>query len=319
MKADNTNQSFCRSVKGELERAPAESGCCVIAELAAFIRTAGSFDISKENFSVEIRSETESVIRRAESLINRAFGGAEISVGSCGGGFFLKTDDVTSYRLLEDTGIIERGESGAQGLTYRAGDILTGECCLKAYIRGAFLGAGYAYIPDEEIQSRGYHLEFVFGSEAAASDLSNLLAEIEIFAKKVLRKSKFIVYLKNSEAISRLLTHIGAQVSALKVYSEIAVRSVRNTVTRRANCDSANIDKTVEAALKQMEAIDYLFDTGAIEELPEHLRQTALLRLANPEATVSELAALSGGMSRGGLAHRLAKIIKFYKSLKGDS
>jgi len=316
MSKDNLTQSFCRSVKAELERAPLDSGCCVIAELAALIRTAGNFDVSQKNFPVEIRSESESVIRRAESLISRSFGGADISADSLS----LKINSAFSLRLLEDIGIIERGEGCKPIITEHTSDyILTGECCLKAYVRGAFLGAGYAYIPNEEGRSRGYHLEFVFDSEVAAADLGHLLAQLEIFAKKVLRNSKFVVYLKNSEAISRLLTHIGAPVSALRVYSEIAARSVRNTATRRANCDSANIDKTVEAALKQMEAIDYLFDTGEIDELPEHLQQTALLRLANPEASVSELAALSGGMSRGGLAHRLAKIMRFYKSAKGDN
>jgi DNA-binding protein WhiA len=313
------NISFSRSCKNELIKSPCDSGCCAVSELAALIRTAGSIGISREGVYIELTAEGDYVAARTEKLVQAYFGGRTQSVtGRTAHGTELISTVIPAGQagqILEDCGITERNDVGGLEITEGINNyILMDSCCLAAYIRGAFLGAGYVYIPTQagDRYSHGYHAEFVFNSDRLASDFSHLLAQLEIFSKKVLRKSKFVVYLKNSVMISEMLARIGAQGSALKIYGEIASRSMRNSINRKANCDNANIDKVVEAASRQREAIGYLMNNGGLEQLSEKLREAAILRHENPDANMAELAAMLEGVGRSGLIHRLNKIIEIY-------
>ncbi len=182
--------------------------------------------------------------------------------------------------------------------------LLEDETCRQAFLRGAFLAGGSVTEP-----SSGYHLELVTDHGAVTREVEALLTEMEFRPGSSSRSGRYILYFKNSGAIEDLLTTLGAPVSAMTVMSEKITKSMTNTVNRRINCDEANSDKTVAAAEKQLEAIRRLRERGALEGLPEKLRDTAYLRLENPELSLSQLAEVCvPPVTKSCLSHRLRRI-----------
>ena len=155
--------------------------------------------------------------------------------------------------------------------------------------------------------SKGYHLEFVFGDIEEGRALCEVLAIYDVFAKMIVRRSVWVVYIKNSDCICNLLALVGASKSLLKLHDEIALRDLRNVSNRRANCDTANISKQVTAASTQIEIIERLQQEGKLELLDDRLRETARARIENPDATYEELAHLLK-ISKSGIVHRLKEI-----------
>ena len=200
--------------------------------------------------------------------------------------------------------------------------IIQSEEQLKEYIKGAFLACGTTNIvlssgAESTIKSTGYHLEFVFSSEQVASDFSSLLASKEIFTKQLKRKEFFVVYVQDFEQIIALLGLMGATKSFLDLQNENAIRQMRNDVNRQNNCSTANITKTVNASIEQLESIKILQETIGIENLDEPLKVACYLRLANPEESLDNLVKLSTDkISKSGLYHRFQKINKLAKELK---
>lgn len=166
-------------------------------------------------------------------------------------------------------------------------------------------------------EDSGYLIEFVLNEEMLSNAISVLLAEFDIFAKKVCRKSQFIVYINKFEIISDLLALLGAINAMLEINNENAIRSVRNNINRQNNCLEANMNKTINASLKQIEAINFISATIGLEGLDPSLQEICLLRLANKEESLDTLVKLMGGkISKSGLNHRLNKIIKISNELK---
>ena len=147
--------------------------------------------------------------------------------------------------------------------------------------------------------------------------MSSLLAEFDIISKLVERKNLFVLYIKEAEVIKDLLALLGAHESVLTLSNEMITREKRNMVNRQVNCINANISRTVEASLKQVDAINTIISTIGLEGLPEDLQEVACLRLANQEESLEELISLSNiKLTRSGLNHRLRKLIKIAESLK---
>ena len=170
--------------------------------------------------------------------------------------------------------------------------------------------------PNEKTYS-GYHLEWTNKNYDLLVTLSSLLNQYAIFPKLIERKSNYVLYLKEAQAISDVFALVGAYDAVLSLQNEMATREVRNAVNRQTNCVNANISKTVSANMKQLEAIDIIATTIGIENLPPQLEEACLLRLANTEESLSELVNLSGGtLSKSGLNHRFNKILKIAKELK---
>ena len=170
-----------------------------------------------------------------------------------------------------------------------------------------YLGRVFASYASGSI-SGGYHIEFALDSYEEASELSEILAMWEMLPKLIGRKGKFVVYLKSGECVCGLLLVMGANNSLMKLHNEIAMRDLKNNANRRANCDAANIEKQVVAAAQQVEHIKRMRDSGALYELPYKLRETAVARLENPDASYEELAQILG-ITKSGVVNRLRRLI----------
>lgn len=181
---------------------------------------------------------------------------------------------------------------------------------LKAIIRGSFLGSGSVSNPESK-----YHLEIILSTEENAETVIKILSEFTIPAKKLERKNGYGVYIKDSEEISKLLALIGANSSVLKFEEIRVLRDMKNNINRKVNCETANLNKTVNAAVRQIEAIKALQKTKEFEKLPENLKEIAKVRLENPDASLQELGQmLKEPIGKSGVNHRLNKIIEFAKN-----
>lgn len=181
---------------------------------------------------------------------------------------------------------------------------------LKAIIRGAFLGGGSVNNPESK-----YHLEIILSTEINADKVISILLEFTITAKKLERKNGYGVYIKDGEEISKLLALIGANSGVLKFEEIRVLRDMKNNINRKVNCETANLNKTVNAAVKQIEAIKTLQKTKEFDKLPESLKEVARVRLENPDASLQELGQmLSEPIGKSGVNHRLNKIIETAKN-----
>ena len=184
--------------------------------------------------------------------------------------------------------------------------------CACAYLRGAFLACGTVTDPEHD-----YHLEFSVPHYNLSRDLTALLRELDFPAKTAGRSGSYIVYLKESERIEDCLTFLGATRASLELMGVKMVKSIRNDTNRRINCESANIDKTVQAAGTQMDALRRIEEQCGLTALPEELQAVARLRLDNPDMSLRDLGeAMDPPLSRSGVNHRLQRIIKFAEGLK---
>ena len=185
--------------------------------------------------------------------------------------------------------------------------VLENECCQQAFVRGAFLSGGSVTDPDKR-----YHLEIVTPHLKVSDETYSLLLELGFSPKQTQRSGSSILYFKQSDMIVDFLTVIGAPVNAMKIIEAKMEKEIRNGVNRRVNCDTANVAKTVDAALQQITVIEQLQASGMLETLPEKLQEAARLRMENPEASLSELAALaSPPISKPAMNHRLHKLLEY--------
>ena len=190
--------------------------------------------------------------------------------------------------------------------------VLEEESERTAFVRGAFLAGGSATAPD-----KGFHLELATPHRSVSRETRSLLLELGLEARESERGGNALLYFKRADAIADFLTVIGATGASLAVQTAKIEKDMRNTITRRVNCDSANADKVVAAAQEQLEAIRRLVRSYGLEALPETLRDTALLRIANPEASLSDLALLSTPpVTKSCLSHRLKKIVQLAAAIE---
>lgn len=185
--------------------------------------------------------------------------------------------------------------------------VLEDDCCPAAFLRGAFLACGTANDPNKE-----YRLEFNLPHQTLANGLYTLLSGTTAFESKPAlspRKGGYVVYLKDGEQIENFLTYIGATAAAMELMQVRMYKEVKNNINRKANFETANMDKTYSASARQIAAIAALSDAGSLEQLPEPLRELARLRLEHPDMTLKELSARLG-VSRSGVNHRLNRLLE---------
>ena len=169
----------------------------------------------------------------------------------------------------------------------------------KAYIRGAFLGGGSISNPEKT-----YHLEFVTHDLDYAQELSALINSFGLTSKVIQRKNSFIIYLKEGEQIVDLLNIIGAHNSLLELENIRIMKEMRNNVNRLVNCETANLSKTVNAAVRQVESIKLIQKEIGLNRLPQNLREIAELRLNHPDESLKELGEmLNPPIGKSGLNH----------------
>ena len=291
-------QSFAYKVKSELCRQPVSRQCCARAEAYGVLLFCNTFTAAE----VRIITENPEFAARLPRLFQRAF---SLKFDSLPDG----TRDKLIFRITQRHKLARivdlLGYDPSLVLHVNFG-LLEDDCCRTAFVRGAFLAGGSVTDPEKR-----YHLELATTHLRVSRELDTLLLELGYAPKETTRKANYITYFKQSEAIEDLLTAIGAPVSAMELMNAKAEKLLRNGVNRRVNCEAANVDKTVDAALEQRRAIQILRDRGALETLSPKLREAAQLREAHPELSLAQLAALcEPPVTKSSLSHRLRKLIQ---------
>lgn len=313
--------SFSGNVKEELSKNWNTARHCQIAELAALISICGSIVVdSQDRSSVKIHSENLSVARKSFTLIEKTFNiEADISIRrniakqSVSYVVIVKRHE-DALRILQATKLIDEYKAGFEELQVVSPLVVQQTCCKRAFIRGAFLAAGSMSDPN-----KSYHFEIVCASEQLAWQIQEIICSFSMDAKIVRRKRSYVVYLKEGSQIVDILNIMEAHVSLMELENVRILKEMRNTVNRKVNCETANINKTVSAAVKQAEDITYLRDTIGLEKLSEGLEEVALARLAHPDATLKELGMmLSPPVGKSGVNHRLRKLSEMAEKVRQD-
>lgn len=313
--------SFSGNVKEELSRTMSQARHCQIAELAALLSMCGSIAIDSRNqYCLKIHTENQAVARKVFTLIEKTFNiDADISIRKN----MTKKSVVyavvvrrhgDALRILQAAKLIDEPEKALEEIHIVNPIVVQQTCCRRAFIRGAFLAAGSMSDP-----SKSYHFEIVCGAEAMAIQIQKLICGFAMDAKIVPRKKSYIVYLKEGSQIVDILNVMEAHVSLMELENVRILKEMRNTVNRKVNCETANINKTVSAAVRQMENITYLRDTIGFEKLPEGLEEVALARLSHPDASLKELGGiLSPPVGKSGVNHRLRKLEELAEKVKQE-
>ena len=298
--------SFSFDTKNELCRLPVQKLCCARAEAYGILLYCNTFSSSE----VRIITENPNFAARLPKLFQRAFNVQfdRLPEPEAAGKMVFQ---ITDSRKLDHI-INLLGYDPRQNLVLHINfGLLEEECCRASFLRGAFFAGGSLTDP-----LKRYHLELNTSHLQASRELEVLLRECGYPPKGLSRNGSFITYFKQSDQIEDFLTLIGAPVAAMHLMSAKLEKDLRNSVNRRLNCDSANLDKAVEAAQEQLEAIRRLRSADLLDKLPYKLKKTAALRLEYPELSLSELAAaFDPPVTKSCLNHRLRKIQELAKTL----
>ncbi len=304
--------SFSGKVKEELSRQAPAARHCQLAELAAITEFLGSRRrIKQGRAQVEIHTENLSAARKCFTLLKKTF---NIRIGVS-----VKRNTYNKERPEEHA---ESGPGGKRhgsylviaydGLEALNHVLIQSLCCKRAFIRGAFLAAGSVSDPE-----KSYHFEIVCETEEKARRLQEMIGDFGVSAKITLRKKSFVLYVKEGSQIVDLLNVMEAH-AALMDYENVRIlKEMRNSVNRQVNCETANLGKTISAAVKQIEDIRYIQRNLGFAKLPENLAEMAELRLEQPEATLKELGEmLHPPVGKSGVNHRLRKLSVLAEELR---
>jgi len=318
--------SFSGDIKEELSRQKPGARHCRLAEIAAILSMCGGVAVSaRDEFCLKIQTENLSVARKYFTLLKKTFNiRVELSIRQNMGKrksrvytvVVLKHEDAVrilqAVKLLQDNREsyldIEDGQYLPDSL------IVQQTCCKRAFLRGSFLAAGSVSNPE-----KFYHLEFACTTQAKAEQIQAMLKAFHLDAKIILRKKYYVVYLKEGDQIVDALNVMEAHSSLMELENIRILKDMRNTVNRKVNCETANINKTVSAAVKQIEDIKYIRDTKGFDDFSEALAQMAEVRLANPEASLKELGMMMRPqVGKSGVNHRLRKLSEIAGELRND-
>ncbi|WP_164215930.1 DNA-binding protein WhiA [Virgibacillus sp. YIM 98842] len=299
--------SFASVIKKELTSIEADA-CCKQAELAALIRMNGVISVSRNKYVLDVQTENAAIARRIYTLIKSLYGlPMELLVRKK---MKLKKNNVYIVRMKKDVDTFLSGLDILKKPFTLKRDIsekyLRKDCCKRAYLRGAFLAGGSINNPE----TSSYHLEIYNSYEEHNDALCDLLNDFDLRARKLERKKGYIVYMKEAEKITAFLSIIGAHNAVFKFEDVRIVRDMRNSVNRIVNCETANLNKTIGAAFRQIQNIQLIDDTIGLDQLPEKLREIAVLRVQYQDVSLKELGELvtNGKISKSGVNHRLKKI-----------
>lgn len=312
--------SFASETKNELARITPEKKCCMIAEIAGFMRFAGSIGLAGGGkFRISMTTPNNAVVRHYKSLIGSYFNvDTDIEVGIGGGPGRGKQYTITidpdnrSELILREAGILmvrEGMNSISDGID---SSLVRTKCDRKAYLRGAFLASGTVSSPD-----KAYHLEINTSSAAIARDLRRLINTFEDITPKIVeRKKGYGVYLKARDQIADMLAIMGSSGQYFRFQDVMMKKDLMNQAHRAENLDNANIDKSIRAAQEQVEWIRKIEEKRGLACLSAKLREVAELRLEHPDAGLEELGSmLRPPLSKSGVNNRLRRLGEIAKGL----
>lgn len=292
--------SFSASVKTELCRDELRRGCCALAELHGVLLYANTFSADCIRIVTENRDFGERLVRLLRKALSLRFDVLP-DVQTGGKLIYLLTDPEKIHQVFEQCGF-----SAQTSVSLHVNlALLENDCCKRAFLRGAFLAGGSVTDPEKR-----YHLELSTTHLKVIRETDTLMQEMGLAPKQTERKGSGVLYYKQSDSIEDFLTCIGAPVSAMAVMQAKIEKDWRNEANRKTNCDTANVTKAVDAAQQQLAALRRLEERGVLDTLSEKLRETALLRQAHPEATLSELAELHDPpTTKSTVNHRMRKLL----------
>jgi DNA-binding protein WhiA len=307
--------SFTAEVKEELSRVLPKRTCCPVSELAALVRVEGTLHIvGKERFRLEMATETAPVARKTIKLLHEVFGlKTELTVRRSvlhrANNYLITVGAQPKLRAsLVDLGILDSEGGLAYGIT---GKLVRKDCCAISYLRGAFLGGGFVADPHGD-----FHFELTAETEAMATDLVKLMRRFEIEARVTQRRGSYAVYLKGAEPIVTFLALVGAHRALLRTEDVRIIKGMRNDVNRLVNAETANLQKSADAAMEQIEDIERLADMRGLGSLPTALRELAELRLEHPDVSLRELGELADPpLSKSAVYHRIRRLSELAATL----
>lgn len=312
--------SFSGDVKKELCKKIGTARHCQIGEITAVLYLCGRIRVDEhDRYSIFVQTENVTVARKFYTLVKRAFQ-ARPTIVVRNSEYLKKTrvyrvninNHEEALRLLKAAKMIDEYGNLAVETERWSRNVLQRSCCKRAFLRGAFLAAGSMSDPE-----KNYHFEIVCSGEERALQVKNIMNEFDLDAKIIVRKKYHVVYLKESSSIVDMLNIMEAPLALMQLENVRILKEMRNSVNRRVNCETANINKTVTAATKQIEDIQYIKDHGGFSGLAPNLRETAELRLEYPESSLKELGAmLNPPVGKSGVNHRLRKLSEIAQTLR---
>lgn len=310
---------FSNKTKNALARLQDDEPCCQQAELAALLRMDGSIQIrGQRGITLLLTTENAAVARKAFKFCKDLFGiHGEITVRRS---MRLKKNNIYIIgipaaqqvrQMLNELGIMDEHYHFWGGIKET---LIKKRCCRRAYLRGAFLGGGSLTNPE-----KGYHLEMVTDNENYGAALCDLMRTFSLEPGISQRKKSYVVYLKDSEQIGEMLNIMGAHIALLDFENIRALKQIKNNVNRQVNCETANLDKTIDAAGRQLENIKVIDEYMGLGHLSPCLKEIAYLRLEHPEASLKELGEmLNPPVGKSGMNHRSRRIREIARKFKKE-
>lgn len=314
--------SFSSEVKEELSRQFSPARHCQIAEIAAIISMCGKVSIScTDDFTLKVQTENLAVARKYFTLLKKTFNIiTEVQVRQNASQKRARAYTIgikkheDSLRVLQAAKLLNQSMEVEENLSLTDNLVIQRTCCKRAFIRGAFLATGSISDPQ-----KFYHFEIVCATIHKAEQLRDMINSFDADAKIVQRKKYYVVYLKEGAQIVDILNVMEAHTALMNLENVRILKEMRNAVNRKVNCETANINKTVSAAVKQIEDIQYLQSTIGLDTLSEGLEEVARLRLEHPEAALKELGMmLVPQVGKSGVNHRLRKLSTLAEELRGN-
>ncbi len=312
--------TFSADTKNELAQLMPESKCCLLAEISGFMRMCGTIRLAGVGrVNVKLVTENPAAARKFLRMLKSYFGiHADLTISRTRilkkGHFYemIIPSEMNAEQILRETGILGVKEGCNYIVEGVPEAVVKKKCCKKAYLRGVFMGSGSLSDPE-----KGYHLEIVSNSDILAHDIKRLINSFGLHAKTVERKKSHVVYIKEGEQIVDFLNILGAHGRLLDFENIRIIKELRNRTNRLVNCETANLDKTVNAAGRQMDSIEYIKSVRGLAFLPDKLREAAEKRLEEPEASLQELGAmLDPPVGKSGINHRLKKLEEIAERLR---
>jgi DNA-binding protein WhiA len=301
--------SFGNDTKTALCGIYEKKACCRKALLYGLLFGSSKFSID----DIHIHTENENVANLMRAMLRKTAGvRAEITKQMRGQDFLfeLTVDDPLSRQMV--CNLFQQGADEDCSKNISKG-IIKKRCCAGTFLRGVFLSSGTIINP-----KKSYHLEFTLQDADTAASLESFIEDQGFAAKKVVRKNNHVIYFKESENIEDVLSFMGATNAALEIMNIKIYKGLRNNANRITNCETANINKLVDASAEQIEAIRKIQRTKGLDFLPDQLKQVAEARIENPELSLKEIALkMDPVVSKSGVNHRLQKIIEIAKNING--
>lgn len=309
--------SFSSEVKDELSKHISSARHCQIAEIAAITAMCGEIIKKNDDFVIKISTENDAVIRKYFTLLKKTFNICfenpfeETALSKKSSIHNVYIDEDSTKRILQTLKLIENGQI-IKREELVAPILIQQSCCKRTFIRGAFLASGSISDPN-----KFYHFEIVCSTLRKAEQLRGIVNSFEVDAKIIQRKKYFVVYIKEGTHIVDILNIMEAHVSLMQLENVRILKEMRNSVNRQVNCETANLNKTVEASVKQIKDIEYIRDNIGLNALSPGLREIAIARLENPDMNLKDLGMLlSPPVGKSGVNHRLRKLSEMTENLR---